>query len=83
MTNADDSRRTPFAPQTDYDRRVLRALELAAQDNRWRFVWTEEDGSIPIATHRPASICVTACSPDGYALNIAPEVALPGEEVRV
>lgn len=72
----------PFVARTDYDRRVLRGLELAKQTGNRRYVWVDHDDLIVIYKVRPAGVVCTVCTPDGVAVNLAPdadEALIPGE----
>lgn len=81
MGRPDDSGGAPFVAVTDYDRRVLRGLQMAREAGARRYIWVEGE-QIMISIARPEGRVVTVCTPDGVAVNLSPdadEALIPGE----
>jgi hypothetical protein len=73
-------------PTNNLDRRVNRALELAAQHGRRQYVWVDAEDRILITTERPALDPQTGAgawavlvSPAGWALMLRHDADEPGE----
>lgn len=68
--DTDDSR-PPFIAVTDYDRRVLRGLQLARVSSERRYVWVDAEDRIIVSWYRPPGVVCTVCTPGGVAVNIS------------